>query len=134
VSISGFIEGLWPDRPERGPLDDVREAVTFATLLRRLMMRKVATKTTIRINIAPPIMPPNSGVDKPPFDDDPVAAVFAIGAAGGVILATPPSVVEDPVGSPKIVTEVIVVVIVVGKESIIVVSVSVKVNVDGVVS
>ena len=104
-----------------------------ATLLRLLMMRKVATKTTIRINIAPPIMPPNSGVDKPPFDD-PVAAVFGIGEAGGVSLATFPPVVEDPVGSPKTVTEVIVVVIVVGKESIVVTSVSVTVNVDGVVS
>ena len=104
-----------------------------ATLLRLLMMRKVATKTTIRINIAPPIMPPNSGVDKPPFDD-PVAAVFAIVEAGGVSLARFPSVVEDPVGSPKTVTEVIVVVIVVGKESIVVTSVSVTVNVDGVVS
>jgi hypothetical protein len=97
------------------------------------MMRKVATKTTIRINIAPPIMPPNSGVDKPPFDD-PVAAVFGIGEAGGVSLATFPPVVEDPVGSPKTVTEVIVVVIVVGKESTVVVSVSVTVNVVGIVS
>jgi hypothetical protein len=97
------------------------------------MMRKVATKTTIRINIAPPIMPPNSGVDKPPFDD-PVAAVFAIVEAGGVSLARFPSVVEDPVGSPKTVTEVIVVVIVVGKESTVVVSVSVTVNVVGIVS
>ena len=97
-------------------------------------MRKVATKTTIRINTAPPMMPPSSAVDKPPFDA-PVAAVFATGEAGGVTLATiPAAVVEDPVGAPKTVTEVIVVVIVVGSESIVVAIVSVTVNVDGVVS
>jgi hypothetical protein len=138
ASVSGFIDGLdglGPDRPERSPLDDVREAsVIFTTLLRCLMIKKVATKTTIRIKTAPPIMPPSSAVDKPPFDE-PVAAVFATGEAGGVILGTfPESVVEDPVGASKTVTEVMVVVIVVGNESIVVTSVIVTVNVDGVVS
>ena len=124
-----------------------------ATLLRLLMMRKVATKTTIRINIAPPIMPPNSGVDKPPFDDPiviplfspvdnplllvAIGVVFAIGFGADVTLAIMPSpvVVVVDVGASRMVLEIIVDIIVVGFEAISsVVYVPVKVKVEIVVA
>ena len=78
--------GRGPDRPDRGPLEELREfaiSLTFMALLRRRRMMNVATRRAIRMNIAPPIMPPSSGVVSPPLDAED-AADFGIGDAGGV--------------------------------------------------
>ncbi len=79
--------GRGPDRPDRGPLEEVREfaiSVTFMALLRRRTMMNVAIRRAMRINIAPPIIPPSSGVVSPPLDTED-AADLGIGEAGGVI-------------------------------------------------
>ena len=110
--------GRGPDRPDRGPLEELREfaiSVTLMALLRRRRMMKVATRRAMRMNIAPPMIPPSSGVVSPPLDAED-AADFGTGEAGGVTWPTTPSVGGMPVGCPGIVAVVIVVVIVSGFE------------------
>jgi hypothetical protein len=70
-----------------GPLEEVPEfaiSVTFMALLRRRTMMNVAMRRAMRINIAPPIIPPSSGVVSPPLDTED-AADLGIGEAGCVI-------------------------------------------------
>jgi hypothetical protein len=86
ASISWFRGGRWLDRPDRGPLDEVREfasSVALMALLRRRRMRKAATSSTIRMNNAPPMIPPSSGVVSP-LDDESDAADFAIAVGADV--------------------------------------------------
>ena len=74
-------------------------------------MMKVATRSAIRMNIAPPMIPPSSGVVSPPFGAED-AACFGIGVADGVSWTMTATVVGVSVGRPGIVSVVIVVVIV----------------------
>lgn len=80
-------------------------------LLRRRRIMKVAMRSTIRMNIAPPMIPPSSGVVSPPFGTED-AACFGIGVADGVSWTMTATVVGVSVGRPGIVSVVIVVVIV----------------------
>jgi hypothetical protein len=92
-------------------------------------MMNVAMRRAMRINIAPPIIPPSSGVVSPPLDTED-AADLGIGEAGCVIWLMTASVGGMPVGSPGIVAVVIVVVIVSRFElAFVVVSVSVTAKV-----
>jgi hypothetical protein len=74
-------------------------------------MMNVATRSAIRMNIAPPMIPPSSGVVSPPFGPED-AACFGIGVADGVSWTMTATVVGVSVGRPGIVSVVIVVVIV----------------------
>lgn len=78
--------GRGPDLPDRWPLEELREfaiSVIFMALLRRRRMRKVAMRRARRMNIAPPMIPPSSGVVSPPLDP-PDAVDCGIAEAGGV--------------------------------------------------
>ncbi len=75
----------------------------------------MAMRSAIRMNIAPPTMPPSSGVVRPLFDPED-AACFGIGVADWVSWILTATVVGVAVGSPGIVSVVIVVVIVCGFE------------------
>jgi hypothetical protein len=72
-------------------------------------MRKAAISRTIRMNTAPPMMPPSSGVVSP-LVGVPDAADLAIAVAAGVVCAMTPLDVGVSVGRPGTVAEVIVVV------------------------
>jgi hypothetical protein len=74
-------------------------------------MMKVAMRSAIRMNIAPPMIPPSSGVVSPLFDPED-AACFGIGVADGVSWTMTATVEGVLVGRPGIVSVVIVVVIV----------------------
>ena len=106
--------GRGPDLPDRGPLEEVREfaiSVAFMALLRRRRMRKVAMRRARRMNIAPPMIPPSSGVVSPLLEP-PDAADFGTAEAGDVTWGMIPSVGGMPVGSSGFVAEMIVVVMV----------------------
>lgn len=84
---------------ERSPLDRVRvrdcdAVVALTTLLRRRMMKSVATMKITRRAIAPPMIPPISAFVRPPLPGALVGLVFRIAVAEGVTLAmTPPGAV-----------------------------------------
>jgi hypothetical protein len=139
ASMSGVYEllGLVPPPPTPPPppgLEEVaRDAAIFSwtdmAVFRRFIMKKAATRMTIRIATAPPIIPPIWGVVSPDEGVD-EAAVLGIADADAVTLGIIPIVLEDwvAVGAPGMVVVVIVVVTVVGfEEASVVVSVDVKV-------
>lgn len=125
------------ERPDRGPLDEVREfvaSVALTTLFRRRIIKVATIKIMIRNPIEPPIIPPIIGVVIPvvPLFEAPVASVFAIGTADEGSLGIKPSL-EDTVavGVTGVVAVTLVLVTVTGFElASVVVIVSSKVKVE----
>jgi hypothetical protein len=119
ASISCCIEGVCRDLRDLRSLEvalELAASVTFIALFNLLRMKNAATMMTIKKNDAPPMIPPSSGVVRPPLAADvAVGDVFGIGVsvtgtADILEMTAPPSTVV--VGAPTTVSEVIVVVIV----------------------
>ncbi len=104
--------------------------------LRRLIIKIAATRMTIRITTAPPIIPPISGVVRPLLPV-PEALIFKEAVCEGVYFPTTPLgwTVSVESGAPRMVDEMMVVVMVCGiKLASVVVRVSVRENVEMLVT